>query len=132
MDISGVLNVLSHNRNSRAGKNGIGQHEYSLLRFVDLKQIDCQIFLQQRGVYSELAENCNSRSTNVGSHVQVPAWQGEDTLPGRKGSWEGSSQESTAFPWLSPCQERSLSAVLPGGEGSHSGLPLYSSEVSVC
>ena len=42
---------------------------------VDLKQIDCQIFLWQRLVFSRLAENCNSRSITMVSHVQVPTQQ---------------------------------------------------------
>jgi len=32
---------------------------------VDLKQIDCQIFIQQRRVYWESAENCNSGSATM-------------------------------------------------------------------
>ena len=43
------------------------------------KQIDCQILLQQRWVYSGSAENCNLRSATMASHVQashgqVPTW----------------------------------------------------------
>ena len=41
----------------------------------DLKQIDCHLFLQQRWVYLWSAENCNSGSTIMVSHVQVSAHQ---------------------------------------------------------
>ena len=53
---------------------------------VDLKQIDCQLFLQQKWVQSELAENCNLRSATMVSHVQVPSWQEENTFQREKGS----------------------------------------------
>ena len=39
---------------------------------VDLKQIDCQLFLQQKWVYSVSAKNCSSRSATMVSHVQIP------------------------------------------------------------
>ena len=42
---------------------------------VELKQIDCQIFLQQRLVYLGSAENCSSGSATMMSHVLVPIWQ---------------------------------------------------------
>ena len=41
---------------------------------VDPEQIGCQIFLQQKWVYSGLAENCNSRSATTESHAQVPGY----------------------------------------------------------
>ena len=43
---------------------------------VDLKQIDCQMFLQQRCFYLGSVENYNLRSANMASHVQIPTWQG--------------------------------------------------------
>lgn len=74
---------------------------------VDLKQIDCQIFLQSRWAYSGSVENCSLRLVTVGSHVQVLA------LPGKKNSYKGGkearmatvNEESMAFHWMSLCQE---------------------------
>ena len=40
--------------------------------FVDMKQRDWQIFLQERWIYSGSEENCNSGSATMASHVQVP------------------------------------------------------------
>ena len=88
------------------GKTGIGQHACSLPRFVDLKQIDGQIFLQQRWVYSETAENCNSRSVNMVCRVQVPTWPWKGTWQGGKGNWEGCSQQRVHGFSLAPCWER--------------------------
>ena len=45
--------------------------------FVDLKKIECQIFLQQRWVYLESLESCDSGSVPMVSHVQVPPRQGK-------------------------------------------------------
>ena len=42
---------------------------------VDLKQIDCQIFIHQRRVYLESAENCNSGSATVASYMHIPTCQ---------------------------------------------------------
>ena len=48
---------------------------------VDVKQVDCQLFLQQRWVYSGSTENCNSESATMESYVQIPPQQGkENTL----------------------------------------------------
>ena len=74
---------------------------------VDLKQIDCQIFLQSRWAYSGSVENCSLGPVTVGSHVQVLA------LPGKKNSYKGGkearmatvNEESMAFHWMSLCQE---------------------------
>lgn len=38
----------------------------------DLKQMNCQLFLQQRWVYSESSKNCNSRLATKANQVQVP------------------------------------------------------------
>ena len=43
---------------------------------VDLKQVYCRVFFQQRWDYSGSAENCNLESSAIMSHVQVPAHQG--------------------------------------------------------
>ena len=48
-----------------------------LLGFVDLKQIGCQVFLQQRWVYLGSAEDCSSGSTNMVSHVKISVLQGK-------------------------------------------------------
>ena len=45
---------------------------------VDMKQIDYQIFLQQRWVYLGSAENCNSVSATMVSHMQVSKGQGKE------------------------------------------------------
>ena len=46
---------------------------------VDLTQADCQIFLQQRWVYSESAENCSSGSATMASNVQVSTKQEKES-----------------------------------------------------
>ena len=45
--------------------------------FVDLKQRECQIFLQQRWVYLESSESCDSGSVPMVSHVQLPRRRGK-------------------------------------------------------
>ena len=40
-------------------------------KYVDSKQIDCQLFLRQKRVYSRSARNCKLESTAVVSHMQV-------------------------------------------------------------
>ena len=47
---------------------------------VDLKQIDCQLFLQPEWVYSGSAENCNLGSATTVSHAQVPHGKRRRTL----------------------------------------------------
>ena len=42
---------------------------------VDLKQIDCQIFIHQRRVYWESTENCNSGSATMASYMHIPTCQ---------------------------------------------------------
>lgn len=42
---------------------------------VDLKHIDCQLFLQQKQIYSGSGENCNSGCATIAGHMQVPAKQ---------------------------------------------------------
>ena len=46
---------------------------------IDLKQIDCQLFLQQRWVYSGSAENCNLGSATMVSQGQVPTCQEKES-----------------------------------------------------
>lgn len=43
----------------------------NLTELYDLKQIDCQIFIQQNQVYLPSGENCNSESESMVSHEQV-------------------------------------------------------------
>ena len=47
---------------------------------VDLKQIDCQIFLQQRWVYLRSAETCHLGSIIMMRHLQIPAGQGKENV----------------------------------------------------
>ena len=50
------------------------------------QQIDFQLFLQQKWVYSGSAEN---QSVTMASHVQVPSKNGEENFyRGEKGIWE--------------------------------------------
>ena len=56
---------------------------------VDLAEIDCKIFLQQRWIYLVSAKNCISKSTTMVSPVQVPRWGKENTLTEGRGSREG-------------------------------------------
>ena len=73
---------------------------------VDLEQKDCGLSLQQRQVYSGSAENCNSGSATMGSHMQVPT-QNMFIEQGRKlGEGAVVNKEFMAFHCLSSCQER--------------------------
>ena len=59
----------------------------------NLKQMDCQIFLWQKWIYSGSAENCNLGSATMMSHVQVSTWQGKETVfTERKRKLEGYSK----------------------------------------
>ena len=83
---------------------------------VDLKQIDCHIFLQQRWVYLGSTENCNSASTTIVRCVQIPlvTREKEHFLQRWKWSWEGYiNKEPMAFHWLSPCWEKGGTFLLP-------------------
>lgn len=75
---------------------------------VNLKQIDCQIFLQSRWAYSGSVENCSLGPVTVGSHVQSPCIAREEELF-YKGENEARmatvNEESMAFHWISLCQE---------------------------
>ena len=44
---------------------------------IDLKQVDCQLFLQQKWVYTGSTKNCNSGPATMASHMQVRAQQRE-------------------------------------------------------
>ena len=85
---------------------------------VDLKQIDCHIFLQQRWVYLGSTENCNSGSTSIVRYVQIPlvTREKEHFLQRWKWSWEGYiNKERIAFHWLSPCWGKRGTFLLPIG-----------------
>ena len=59
-----------------------------------LTQIDYQLFLQQRSAYSGSAENWNSGSAPMASHMQVPTQKGKETAFIReKGTLEGYSKQ---------------------------------------
>ena len=73
----------------------------------DLKQIDCQVFLQQRWVYSGSAERRWA--------TRKPCTGRERALSRRgRGRREGCGRQSAAFRWLSPCLER-RGVLLPDG-----------------
>lgn len=56
-----------------------------MFMIVDLKLIDCQLFLQQKRVYFGSTKNCNSGFASLVSHVQVPNENGEvNSLRGGK------------------------------------------------
>ena len=74
---------------------------------VDLEQIACQIFWQQRCVYSESVENCNLGSAITVSHIQISTWQRkENAFMVRKGRWESFSKQRV--------HSFKLDAFLPG------------------
>ena len=57
---------------------------------IDIKQIDWQIFLQERWLSSESEEYCNSGSATMVSHMQSLTRDGE-LLQRGKGSWQKES-----------------------------------------
>lgn len=74
---------------------------------VDLEQIACQIFWQQRCAYSESVENCNLGSAITVSHIQISTWQmKENAFMVRKGGWESFSKQRV--------HSFKLAAFLPG------------------
>ena len=46
-----------------------GHGQGRAFRNVDLKQIDCQLFLQQKCVYSQSTKTCNLGSVTMASHT---------------------------------------------------------------
>ena len=73
----------------------------------DLKQIDCWLFLpkKKKRVHSVSAENCNSESTAMVSHMPSPSAAKEEALFNREEKEVGRAtvnKESMAFHWLSP------------------------------
>ena len=83
---------------------------------VGLKQTDYQIFLQEIWIYSGSAENCNSASATMVSHMQVHTRQGkEKALIRRKKKVRRAivNKESMAFHCLTPCQKKKGVFLLP-------------------
>ena len=79
-----------------------------------LKPVDCQIFLQQRWVYSGSTENCNSGSATVARHIQFLHGKGRRIFIERKWKVGGPvNTESMAFLWLTLYQERRVVFLLP-------------------
>ena len=103
------------------GKIEIKEFIYSTniehLTNVDLKQRDCQIFLQQRWIYCRSAENCNSGSATMVSHMWGLAGQGKETafIEEKEVRRAIVNKQSVAFHWLSPCWERRGVFLLPVG-----------------
>ena len=61
---------------------------------IDLKQIACQLFLQQKWVYSRSIKNCNLESVSMMSHEQIPAkMEKKSLLQSGMGSWECYNKE---------------------------------------
>lgn len=94
------------------------------------------MFLQQRWVYLELAENCDLGSVAMERHMQVPMGHGKkNAFIQRKGKLGGLcivNKKSVTFHRLSSCQERRGAFLLPCGfcysfrtwELALSGLPV--------
>ena len=62
-----------------------------MITSVDLKQIDFQIFFEQRWVYSRSAENCCLVSVTKKTHIKVTEQLGK--VNSYTGSWEGCSKQ---------------------------------------
>lgn len=79
----------------------------NLTECCDLKQIDCQSFLQQRWVYQKSAEICSSGSATKRSHVQVPMWCRKNALnKGKKEVGKAIVNRVHVFYWQSPYREK--------------------------
>ena len=90
-------------------------------RDVDIKQIDCQIFLQKKkGLNSGSAENLGS--ANIPSHVQVPARGGEHLYEGTR---KLGGLQSTKSLWLF------ISRVLATNEEESVFFPLGSAVITM-
>ena len=68
---------------------------------IDLKQRDCQIFLQQAYIYSGSAGNCKYQQAMCRT-MKGNLFSREEKEAGRAGL----NKENMAFYWLSPCQEK--------------------------
>lgn len=91
---------------------------------IDLKQRNCQIFLQQTYIYSGSAGNCKYQQ------AMCRAMKGDlSSREEKEAGRAGVNKENTAFYWLSPCREmkRALSSswaslLLEGMRAPLSGL----------
>ena len=75
----------------------------------DLKQTDCQVFLQQRWAYQGSAENCNSGPATMVSHIQSLPEQGKENFLIERKTEIGRARVnsvSMGFHQLTLCQER--------------------------
>ena len=59
--------------------------------------VNCQMFLQERWVYSRSKVTCNSGSPTMTSHVQVPGGQGRRMFLRQGEEVAGLSTEPTVF-----------------------------------
>ena len=98
---------------------------------VELKQVDDQIFLQERWVYSGSAGNCNLGSATVVIHVQVSTWQGKENnfIEGKRKLGRLGQTNSPWFPLAEslPGKESFFFllgfVIIRGCESTPSGLP---------
>ena len=76
--------------------------------------------------YLESADSCNLGSTTMVSHMQDPTWQGKENLFIEGGEKEEGravvNEESVAFHWLNPCQEKRGVSLPPVGLSYHHGV----------
>ena len=107
---------------------------YIIFRSVYLKQIDLQIFLCQGGFNQDQQRTAVWCFSHEEPHASLHIPRERECFYGgekKVGGWEGKSygkQDSVAFHWLNPGQERSLSSsswpLLQGMRALLSGLPL--------
>ena len=85
---------------------------WSCYSSADLKQTNCQVFLQQRWVYSGSAENCNWGPTNVIAMCKFPHSKGRKSFYREEKEVGGARviEEPVASHWLSPHQEKNPSS----------------------
>lgn len=84
-------------------------HLYFHFRNADLNQIDCQLLLQQKWVYSGSAKSCSWRSATMASQIQVPR---KNCRVEKEVGRTIVNKKSQTFHWLS-CNSLSLAELLP-------------------
>lgn len=84
------MTMLSlHNPFSHHFESNSNFHKYRQA-IVEQKDTDCQIFLQQRWLYSRSAENCNLRFATMVSHITLPpSKERRKLLESGKRNWTG-------------------------------------------
>lgn len=84
------MTMLSlHNPFSHHFESNSNFHKYRQA-IVEQKNTDCQIFLQQRWLYSRSAENCNVRFATMVSHITLPpSKERRKLLESGKRKWTG-------------------------------------------